>query len=87
MIHLLCRTFFIKDEAGSKTSTVTHGEITGKISEIIKHYWVLSSPKNRITKLLKDNQFQHKRGRLVKVKVEPVKETKLEPEPEIEIIF
>ena len=60
---------------------------------IIKHYWVLAgyktaaSPKNRITKLLKVNQFQHKRGRLVKVKVEPVKETKLEPEPEIEIIF
>ena len=34
---------------------------------IIKHYWVLagyetvSSPKNRIAKLLKDCQFQHKK--------------------------
>ena len=93
MIHLLCRTFFLKDEAGRKNSTVTHGEITGKVSEVIKHYWVLAgyetaaSPKNRIAKLLKDNQFQHKRGRPIKKKVEPVKETKLEPEPEIEIIF
>ena len=52
--------FFIKDEAGRKNSTVTHGEITGKVSEVIKHYWVLASPKNRIAKLLKDYQFQHK---------------------------
>ena len=84
---MLSRTFFIKDEAGRKNSTVTHGEITGKVSDVIKHYWVLASPKNRIAKLLKDNQFQHKRGRPIKKKVEPVKETKLEPEPEIEIIF
>ena len=60
VIHLLCRTFFLKDEAGRKNSTVTHGEITGKVSEVIKHYWVLASPKNRIAKLLKDYQFQHK---------------------------
>ena len=52
--------FFIKDEAGRKNSTVTHGEITGKVSDVIKHYWVLASPKNRIAKLLKDYQFQHK---------------------------
>ena len=60
VIHLLSRTFFIKDEAGRKNSTVTHGEITGKVSDVIKHYWVLASPKNRIAKLLKDYQFQHK---------------------------
>ena len=52
--------FFIKDEAGRKNSTVTHGEITGKVSEVIKHYWVLASPKNKIAKLLKDYQNQHK---------------------------
>ena len=46
--------FFIKDEAGRKNSTVTHGEITGKVSDVIKHYWVLASPKNRIAKLLND---------------------------------
>ena len=49
--------FFIKDEAVRKNSTVTYGEITGNISEVIKHYWVLASPKNRIAKLLKDYQF------------------------------
>ena len=39
---------------------VTPGEITSKVSEVIKHYWNLagfetvSSSKNRITKLCKD---------------------------------
>ena len=42
-------------------------DITGKVGKFIKHYWVLagyetvSSPKNRIAKLLKDCQFQHKK--------------------------
>ena len=80
--------FFIKDEAGRKNSTVTHGEITGKVSgSSLAGYETVASPKNKIAKLLKDNQFQRKRGRPIKKKVEPVKETKLEPEPEIEIIF
>ena len=58
--------FFLKDEAGRKNSTVTPGEITGYVAEVIKHYWVLAgyetvaSPKNKIAKLLKDYQFQHK---------------------------
>ena len=60
--------FFLKDEAGRKNSTVTPGEITSKVTEVIKHYWwclagyeTLSSPKNKITKLLQDYQFQHKK--------------------------
>ena len=60
--------FFLKDEAGRKNSTVTPGEITSKVTEVIKHYWwclagyeTLSSPKNKITKLLQDYQYQHKK--------------------------
>ena len=59
--------FFLKDEAGRKNSNVTPGEITSKVSEVIKHYWSLagfetvSSPKNKIDKLLKDYQYQHKK--------------------------
>ena len=59
--------FFLKDEAGRKNWTVTLQEITGKVGKFIKHYWVfagyetVSSPKNRIAKLLKDCQFQHKK--------------------------
>ena len=57
---------FLKDEAGRKNSTVTPGEITSKVAKVIKHYWVLagyetvSSPKNKIAKLLKDYQVKHK---------------------------
>ena len=49
-----------------KNSTVTPGEITSKVAKVIKHYWVLagyenvSSPKNKIAKLLKDYQHQQK---------------------------
>ena len=52
--------FFLKDAKGQKDSNVTPGEITSKVSEVIKHYWNLagfetvSSSKNRITKLCKD---------------------------------
>ena len=48
--------FFLKDEAGRKNSTVTPGQITGKVAEVIKH-WVLAgyetvtSPQNKIAKL------------------------------------
>ena len=53
--------FFIKDEAGRKNSTVTHGEITGKVSgSSLAGYETVASPKNKIAKLLKDYQFQHK---------------------------
>ena len=58
---------FLKDEAGRKNSTVTPGEITSKVTEVIKHYWslagyeTLSSPKNKISKLLQDYQYQHKK--------------------------
>ena len=47
-----------------KNSTVTPGEITSKVAEVIKHYWVLagyenvSSPKNKIAKFLKDYQLE-----------------------------
>ena len=63
--------FFLKDEARRKNSTVTPGEITGKVVEVIKHYWVLAgyetaaSPKNKIAKLLKDYQFQHKNNKAI----------------------
>ena len=59
--------FFLKDEAGRKNSTVTPGEITSKVTEVIKHYWSLAgyetlpSPKNKISKLLQDYQYQHKK--------------------------
>ena len=65
-LQVLKLHLFLKDEAGRKNSTVTPGEITSKVSEVIKHYWVLagyetvSSPKNKIAKLLKDYQVQHK---------------------------
>ena len=48
--------FFLKEEAGRKNSTVTPGQITGKVAEVIKH-WVLAgyetvtSPQNKIAKL------------------------------------
>ena len=46
--------FFLKDEAGRKNSTVTPGEITSKVTEVIIHYWSLagyetiSSTRNKI---------------------------------------
>ena len=49
-----------------KNSTVTPGEITSKVAEVIRHYRVLagyenvSSPKNKIAKLPKDYQHQQK---------------------------
>ena len=66
--------FFLKDEAGRKNSTVTPGEITSKVTEVIKHYWSLagyetvSSPKNKIAKLLKDYQYQHKKKNMANKK-------------------
>ena len=61
---------FLKDEAGRKNSTVTPGLITSKVTEVIKHYWILagyetlSSPKNKIAKLLQDYQYQHKHSKM-----------------------
>ena len=59
--------FLLKDAKGRKDSNVTPGEITSKVSEVIKHYWNLagfetvSSSKNRITKLC-DNYKDQLRG-------------------------
>ena len=66
--------FFLKDEAGRKNSTVTPGEITSKVTEVIKHYWSLagfetvSSPKNKIAKLLQTYQTHHKSRNLTNKK-------------------
>ena len=66
--------FYLKDEAGRKNSTVTPGEITSKVTEVIQHYWSLagfktvSSPKNKITKLLQSYQSHHKNRNLTNKK-------------------
>ena len=66
--------FFLKDEAGRKNSNVTPGEITSKVTEVIKHYWslagyeTLSSPKNKISKLIQDYQYQHKKRNMTNKK-------------------
>ena len=66
--------FFLKDEAGRKNSTVTPGEITSKVTEVIKHYWSLagfetvSSPKNKIAKLLQTYQTHLKSRNLTNKK-------------------
>ena len=66
--------FYLKDEAGRKNSTVTPGEITSKVTEVIQHYWSLagfptvSSPENKITKLLQSYQSHHKNRNLTNKK-------------------
>ena len=58
-LQTLKLNLFLKDEARRKNSTVTPGQITSKVTEVIKHYWslagyeTLSSPKNKIAKLVK----------------------------------
>ena len=73
--------FFLKDAKGRKDSNVTPGEITSKVSEVIKHYWNLagfetvSSSKNRITKLCDNYKDQLKKKNMTNPKTQRDRKT------------